>query len=88
MQQGKIYGWKLLAVFWLILVTGAESMVRRALRLDASGAKWANKLADVVRQRPPGRTEVLKPTVSAAAARHPSDPDEPSSWVLAPVSRS
>jgi hypothetical protein len=68
-------------------LSGPESMVRRAARLEANGTEWASLMAGVVTRCPAGRSEVFQTTVSASAARHKSDPDELISWVIAPVRR-
>ena len=68
-------------------LSGPESMVRRAARLETNGTEWASLMAEVVTRCPAGRSEVFTTTVSASAAKHTSDPDELISWVIAPVSR-
>ena len=68
-------------------LSGPESMVRRAARLETNGTEWASLMAAVVTRCPAGRSEVFTTTVSASAAKHTSDTDELISWVIAPVSR-
>ena len=68
-------------------LSGPESMVRRAARVDASGTEWASLMANVVTRCPAGRAEVFQTTVSAPATRHATDSEDLISWVIAPVQR-
>ena len=68
-------------------LSGPESMVRRAARLDSNGPEWASLMANVVTRCHAGRAEVFQTTVSAPAARHATDSEDLISWVIAPVQR-
>ncbi|HEX6997932.1 MAG TPA: hypothetical protein VF322_07285 [Gammaproteobacteria bacterium] len=66
-------------------LTGPAEMLPPRGRLEAAGAAWAERMADVVARCPSGRAEIVRAAAATPGATLPAAADALYSWVIAPI---